>query len=141
MNGLIVTTKFDRDCVLLANRHYPRRRPDSNQFMPPGKTIVIRDSIGSMVFGWSWQKFRWDGERGFYCSIFRNESGRLSSEIILECERIAVATWGFDRAFTYVDPGAISSCNPGFCFKCAGWKFVRENSEGKHVLEKLSLEA
>ena len=80
------------------------------------------------------------GERGFYCSIFRNESGRLSSEVILECERIAVLTWGQSRAFTYITPSEISSCNPGFCFKCAGWKFVRENSDGKHVLEKLTLE-
>jgi hypothetical protein len=138
--NLIVTNKFDRDCAALADRHYPRRRHGNRQFMPPGETIVIRDRIGAMVFGWSRQRFRWDGERGFYCSIFRNESGRLSSEVILECERIAVLTWGQSRAFTYIDPRAISSCNPGFCFKCAGWKFVRENSEGKHVLEKLRLE-
>lgn len=137
MSALIVTTKFDIEMSKLADRHYPRRVHGDRQFMPPGKTIVIRDGLGLIVFGWSWQQFRWDGESGYNCSIFRNESGRLSSEIILECEAIAVTRWGVNRMFTYVDPGEVRSPNPGYCFKVVGWKFVRENQRGKHILAKL----
>src|SRR5690242_4973937 len=114
---------------MLANRHYSRQTVGRNQFMPPGRTIVIRDAAGLTVFGWLWQQYRDDQEVGYNCSIFRNESLRLSSELILEAERIAFEKWGKDRLFTYVDPGQIRSRNPGYCFKCAGWEFVRRTKD------------
>jgi len=136
--SLLITTKFDHEMARLADMHYSRRVHGDRQFMPPGRTIVIRDQLGLLVFGWSSQVYRWDGETGYNCSIFRNESGRLSSEVILECEEIAVRKWGPDRFFTYIDPSKIRSTNPGYCFKQAGWRFVRTNREGKHLLEKRS---
>jgi hypothetical protein len=104
--------------------------------MPPGQTLVLRDSRGLVVFGWVAQKYRWDGQYGICCSIFRNESALRSSEIILEAERHALARWGATRAFTYVDPASIRSRNPGYCFKVAGWKTVGRGGDGKLILEK-----
>lgn len=107
--------------------------------MPPGKTIVIRDTAGLIVFGWLFQEYRDDGQRGFNCCIFRNTSERRSSDVILECEEIALDLWGENRMFTYVDPAKIASSNPGYCFKRAGWHFLTETKSGLHLLAKEKL--
>jgi len=135
---LIPTHKYDPEMAAFSDSHYSRQTPGSPQFMPPGETLVLRDAQGRILFGWVKQGFRADGESGIYCSIFRNQnSGRCSSQIILEAEEWALQRWSTDRFFTYVDPAEIKSPNPGYCFKMAGWHFVRECVDGKHLLEKL----
>lgn len=91
------------------------------------------------MFGWLWPQdgLRFDDQTGYNCAIFRNESERRSSEVILEAERIAFERWGPNRLYTYVKPSAIRSVNPGYCFKMAGWKFIRTSKDGKlHLLTK-----
>ena len=134
---LVVTNRFDSECAVLADRHYSRRTVGDRQFMPPGRTLVIRNHEGTLVFGWNWQfeEKRADGEFGYCCSIFRNKSGRKSSEVILECERVVVEHWGPNRMFTYVNPSHVS-VNPGYCFKAAGWIFERKSIGGLHLLVK-----
>jgi hypothetical protein len=139
-NELVRVGKFDAESCQLADKHYSRQKPGTNQFMPPGKTMILRSAAGDVVFGWLWQQKRDDGQTGYNCSIFRNESQRLSSEIILEAERKVVIEWGANRGFTYIDPESISNKrNPGYCFKVAGWEFVKETASGLHLLEKLEL--
>ena len=106
--------------------------------MYSGRKIVIRNAEGTILFGWIYPdpSLRMDNQTGYYCSIFRNESSRLSSEVILECECIAVEKWGPNKAYTFIDPRKIKSCNPGFCFKKAGWKFEGVTKSGKHILAK-----
>jgi len=133
---LVITDKFDDEAVRLADRHYSRQKPGTNQFMPPGKTMVIRDTEGTIVFGWLWQEYRDDGQSGYNCSIFRNESGRLSSDVILEAEALVFTAWGVNRLFTYVDPNCVESPNPGYCFKKAGWDYICTTKSGKHLLAK-----
>lgn len=137
-DDLIVTNKFDAESAMLADRHYSRQTPGDRQFLPPGKTIPIRNAEGSIIFGWNWQlpEKRADHEIGYCCSIFRNETNRQSSDIILECEAIAEQRWGVNRKFTYVNPSKILSRNPGYCFKMAGWKFMRISKGGLHLLAK-----
>lgn len=79
---------------------------------------------------------RMDGQTGYNCAIFRNESLRLSSDIILEAEQHAFDKWGSNRLYTYVDPTRVKSANPGYCFKCAGWHYVRTGKGGKILLAK-----
>jgi hypothetical protein len=43
---------------------------------------------------------------------------------------------GPGRAFTYVDGSRVASQNPGYCFKCAGWRRVGVSATGKHLLER-----
>ena len=133
---LLPTHKYDPEMALFSDGHYSRQTVGSPQFMPPGETLVLRDSTGLILFGWVKQFFRADGQRGIYCSIFRNETSQRSSEIILESEKWALEYWTDRRFFTYVDPNEIKSPNPGYCFKMAGWKFLRRNADGKHLLEK-----
>jgi hypothetical protein len=137
---LVRVGKFDLEACLLADKHYSRQKPGTNQFMPPGRTIVLRSAEGDVVFGWLWQLKRDDGQAGYNCSIFRNESSRRSSDIILEAEKRAVDAWGPNRGFTYIDPDSITNKrNPGYCFKMAGWKFVKRIPSGLHLLEKCEL--
>ncbi len=137
-DSLIRTKKFDPEMAAIADRHYSRRTVGDRQFLPPGKTICIRDHEGTLLFGWNWQlpERRADRQAGYYCSIFRNESRRRSSDVILECEEIAREKWGRNRMFTYVDASKVQSRNPGYCFKCAGWKHEGYSLDGLHLLVK-----
>jgi hypothetical protein len=142
---LIVTTHFDPEMASLADRHYSRRTVGARQFLYSGRKIVIRDAAGDVLFGWMYpnEAMRKDGQTGYNCAIFRNESRRRSSDIILECEAIAVDRWGPNRMYTYVNPEKIRSANPGYCFKQAGWVnarngdgSIRVSKTGQHLLEK-----
>lgn len=141
-DDLVVSHRFDRELAKLADRHYSRGKVGSPQFMGNGKTHVLRDTSGSIVFGWLWSEFRNDGERGYNCAIFRNESGRLASALIREAEQSAVEKWGPNRAFTYIDPREVKPtiCRGypvwGWCFYKAGWSYVRLSKDGKHLLAK-----
>jgi hypothetical protein len=137
-DDILPTSPFDDECRQLADRHYSRRSVGSPQFAGNGRKLVLRDAAGTMLFVWMFHDVQWrmDAQSGYYCQIFRNESARRSSDIILEAEALAVKKWGPNRAFTYVDATKIASLNPGYCFKCAGWHFVRIAVSGKHLLEK-----
>lgn len=138
---LVRVGKLDVESAALAYRHYSRQTVGSPQFMPPGKTMVLRNNEGTIVFGWLHQEIRDDHQEGYNCSIFRNESGRLSSDVILEAERAVYGAWGRNRLFSYVDPSALRPAAhkyrkpkiPGKCFFAAGWK-VRIHKNGRpHV--------
>lgn len=141
---LVITTHFDPEMAMLADRHYSRRTVGARQFLYNGRKIVIRNTEGTILFGWMWpqEAMRMDGQSGYNCAIFRNESERKSSDIILECERIAFERWGPNRMYTYIDPRktATIKCHGkrvvGFCFIKAGWTFVRESKGGLHLLVK-----
>jgi hypothetical protein len=137
-SGLIRTTPFDPEMAMLADRHYSRRTPGARQFCNSGRKLVLRNAEGTILFVWMFPDvtLRFDNQIGFNCAIFRNESNRLSSDIILEAEPFAVAKWGPNRAYTFIDATKIRSVNPGFCYKAAGWKFCGYTKGGKHILEK-----
>ena len=109
----------------LFDRHYSRhfykdgRKP--KQFVGPGEKMLLMTSDGTALF--VWRKFiSDDGQTGVNCAVFRNESERLSSSLILEAEQFAWDRWPGERLYTYVNPRGIKSVNPGYCFKRAGWK-------------------
>lgn len=133
--GLMRTNKFDAECAALADQHYSRQHVGSPQFMPPGRTMILRDAEGSVVFGWLYQQQRDDGQEGYNCTIFRNTGTRLSSEIIREAEAEVWDVWGRARLFTYIDERKVSA-NPGYCFKKAGWTVCGKSKSGKLLLEK-----
>lgn len=137
--SLVVTHQYDAECAQLADRHYSRKTVGSRLFMPSGRKLIIRDCAGLVVFGWLWCEdgYRLDEQTGYNCTIFRNESARLSSEVILECEEMAFSHWGRARVYTYVNPSKVRSPNPGYCFKKAGWKYVGLSKKHKlHLLAK-----
>lgn len=138
-DGLVRTNHFDQECRQLADRHYSRRTVGAKQFCYSGRKLVLRNTEGTVLFVWMFpdEAMRMDGQSGYNNALFRNESARRSSDIILEAERLALEKWGPNRFYTYIDASKIRSPNPGYCFKVAGWRFVRFSAGGKHLLEKM----
>jgi len=120
-----LTKDGDRTALALYERHYSchhyadgRRR---TLFAGPGEKIVLRTGDGDALF--VWRKFiDASGEDGINCAVFRNEGPFLSSELIRQADAIAAFVWPRKRHYTYVDPRAVRSSNPGFCFMAAGWR-------------------
>jgi hypothetical protein len=124
----------------LARRHYSAEktpRPKIRQFVGPGQKLVLISPREDALF--AWRKFIDDsGQQGVNCAIFRNESKQLSSAMILEAERIAWARWPGERFYTYVKASKVRSCNPGYCFICAGWRRCGMTKSGLLILEKVT---
>jgi hypothetical protein len=136
------TTKFDPVCAKLADRHYSRRKIGSPQFMPPGETIVLKTRCERAVWGW-WRPHpdsgikAMNGLDGWTCTIFRNESDILSSELVLDAElalHAARVSCGPSGLITYVFDKKVRSTNPGCCFRKAGWKRTGRSADGKKTL-------
>lgn len=133
-------TKFDKRAAALADRHYNRRKVGSPQFMPPGETVILLLPEGDGLFGW-WRPHPSSGLRqmngldGWTCTIFRNESGRRSSDLILEAEAaLDGKTCGPDGLLTYVWDKKVRSPNPGYCFKQAGYRVRGRSADGRKTL-------
>lgn len=144
MTGVwLKVTKFDARTAAIADRHYSRRTIGSPQFMPPGETLVLLSADERAVFGW-WRPHPRSGIKamngldGWTCTIFRNESLLMrSSDLILEAEKElmqAGRTIGPDGFITYVWDRKITSGNPGYCFKCAGYRRAGRSADGKKTL-------
>jgi hypothetical protein len=137
-NHLVAVRLSDPEMLDLAARHYSWSNLTAKKLGGPARSLLLRNTNGTVLFLWQWPRFgmRRDKENGYNCVMFRNESSRLASDIILEAEECAVRAWGQNRFFTYVDPHKVASINPGYCFKRAGWQFIRKSANGKHLLAK-----
>ena len=137
-DGLFRVSPGDLGVRALADRHYTRKHPGKGTWWSPALTLCLTNAERTVVFAWQWPKteFRRDGQEGYNCVLFRNESERLASDIILEAEAMVVATWGPGRAYTYVDAIKIQSSNPGYCYLKAGWMRIGISKSGKVLLEK-----
>lgn len=119
----IITNKGDQECRALADRHYSRQTIGSPQFCRPGHNLVLKTENADAVWV-SWSGIRDDGVDAWECTLFRNESPYLSSDLIREAIDITIHEWGApppDGIITYVDSSKVRSANPGFCFLMAGW--------------------
>lgn len=132
------TSPFDDEMRQLADRHYSRRTVGARQFAYSGRKLVLRDPAGLVLWVWMFPDpdMRMDGQTGYNCAIFRNESSRRSSDIILEAEQHAIRRWGPGRMYTYVDPAKVRSTNPGYCYLKAGWHPHGSSKGGKRLLVK-----
>ena len=87
-----------------------------------------------------WRKFIDDAEpkqEGVNCAVFRNEGRLLSSLLIRQADAIADRVWPGERHYTYVDPKAVRSTNPGFCFVAAGWRRCGMTKGGLLIFERV----
>lgn len=136
-----LTKDGDVTCLALYERHYSAHQYKDGRkrriFCGPGEKIVLRTIDGDALF--VWRKFRdASGQKGINCAVFRNESERLSSELIRQADAIADFVWPGERHYTYVRSQAIRSANPGYCYLRAGWRRCGLTKGGLVVLERLS---
>ena len=88
-------------------RHYSHRPYADGRkpklFCGPEEKIVLMTIDGKALF--VGRKFKSaDNQDGINCSIFRNESDILSSQLILESEKRGWERWSSERLYTHVKP-------------------------------------
>ncbi len=117
----------------LADRHYSRnsKKIGHHLFVGPGERMVLVLPDYSALFVWKKEVYRQDGQAGVACSLFRNESKHLSSDLIREAVRLAEEKWPDERLFTYVWDEKVRSKNRGFCYVAAGWRKCGRNKDGR----------
>lgn len=141
MSDWFITKDGDRTVLALYERHYSAYQYKDGRvrrlFAGPGEKIVLRTYAGDA--GFVWRNFISDsGERGINCAFFRNESKIISSQLIRQADAIADQVWSCRRHYTYVDANKVSSANPGYCFKKAGWVVCGQTGGGKLILERIT---
>lgn len=125
--------------VAIFERHYSvrkyrdgRRNRRQVGFVGPGEKCVLLTSDARALFVWRHALIIDEGTpEGVCCSVFRNEGPVRSSELILSAEEYARHLWPGLQLYTWVWDSKARSVNPGYCFKKAGWKFVRRNKDGR----------
>ena len=139
----------DPRAMTLYLRHYSARKARGKQprtwvrdrqarFMGSGEHMVLLSPDCSALFAWRVQRYRQDGQHGVECTIFRNEGAQSSSALIDEACALAWARWPGQRLFTFVNPHAIVSSNPGYCFLKAGWvRLPGATRKGLRLLERV----
>lgn len=123
--------RADPHANAVAKRHYTVQSPESRQFVPPGRCLVLRtDGYAALwVTSAPFTEFThhaWAG--AWVCSLFRNESaGRyLSSDLIREA--VAVTRWRWPDVpplgmVTFVDTAKTrAKRDPGRCYLKAGFR-------------------
>ena len=117
-----LTKDGDAACLDLFARHYSARDLDGRKlFVGPGEAIVLRTWEGDAMF--VWRRFLDNmGARRIECSVFRNESRHLSSDLVRQADAIADHVWPGCWRYTFVDASRVRSTVPGWCFRRAGWK-------------------
>lgn len=129
------------------DRHYSRKSYADGRkpklFVGPGTKLVLVTPNYDALF--VWRKFKSDdGQTGVNCAVFRNESSRLSSDLITEASAYAWEKWPGERLFTYVNPKKlrVSKCRgreychwpPGRCFLEAGWRRLPQITKWNKLL-------
>lgn len=124
---------------VLADKHYSRQSIGAQDFVKPGRCVVLLTSDAQALWVTSWPfaqyvKHAWAG--AWENSLFRRESGPLASELIREA--IAVTRWMWPDVpplgiVTFIDEAAVRhKRDPGRCYKKAGFTKlpVRTKTEG-----------
>lgn len=121
-------------------RHYSfnakKNRPTGNKaFAGVGEKMVLMTVDCAALFVWR-NGIQDDGQEGVNCAVFRNEAPEKykSSDLIKEAMGYAWARWPGERLFTYINPKAVKSTNPGYCFKQAGWTKCDEKTKVHKLL-------
>jgi hypothetical protein len=130
----------DPRAVALYRRHYScdNRKADLVRygFSGNGESMILMTLDCKALFCWRFQdKYQRDKQQGVNCSVFRNESNLLSSDLIKEGMTLAWVRWPSKRLYTYVNPDKIKSTNPGYCFIKAGWRKCGYSKGGLLILE------
>lgn len=135
--------RFDAVSAAIADRHYNRRKIGSPQFVPPGRCVVLRIGTEALwVSSWPFAEYvrhAWAG--AWVNSLFRNESDRLSSELIRDAIAMTRAVWPQVPdlgMITFVDAGKTRrKRDPGRCYRRAGFSHVGFTKGGLWALQML----
>jgi hypothetical protein len=128
----------------IADRHYNRQSVGADQFVPPGRCLVLLTEEAGALWITSFPMAEyvhhaWPG--AWMCTAFRNERRDLylSSELIREA--VAATRWEFGDPpargmVTFVDTEQTKKKrDPGRCYLRAGFRHVGETKAGLVALQ------
>jgi hypothetical protein len=121
---------------VLADRHYNRQAVGADQFVPPGRCLVLVTPAADALWITSWPfaeyvKHRWAG--AWICSCFRREGGGRASDLIRAA--VAATRWRWQPPalgmVTFVNAEKVRhKRDPGRCFVRAGFEPDGETEGG-----------
>jgi hypothetical protein len=125
----------------LANRHYNRQSPDSPQFVPPGRCLVLLTEDAGALWVTSYPmpayvQHEWAG--ALVNSLFRRESGPVASDLIRAACAATAAVWPLPPLgmVTFVDASKVRhKRDPGRCYRRAGFRQVGHTKSGLVALQ------
>lgn len=127
--GWLITTRSDPAVRALRSRHYSTLGSTGRTVGPPGRVLILRtsDGLAAWISHWPRADLALDGLDAFRCSLFRNEGPLRSSDLIRAAVALTERVWGRapDGWVTWIDPRAVASSIPGWCFRRAGWRHDR----------------
>lgn len=134
-----VSHKADTVALPYANAHYNRQTPDSPQFVPPGRSVVLLRPGALWVTSWPmYAQHAWVG--AWVNTLFRRESGPLASDLIRDAVAATRSFWPPppEGIVTFVDASRVQhKRQPGRCYLKAGWRQVGETKGGLLVFQQL----
>jgi hypothetical protein len=129
----------------LADRHYNRQSVGADNFVPPGRCLVLLTEDRSAVWTTSWPfpqfvLHEWGG--AWVNSLFRREGGpHLASDLIRQAVAHTRAVWPDvpDLGIvTFVDASKVRrKRDPGRCYRKAGWRHVGFTKSGLWAFQQL----
>jgi hypothetical protein len=133
--------RADQESRVIADRHYSRGKPGTQQFVSTGSCLVMRAVGGLALWVTLWPraefvKHAWPG--AWVCSLFRNEGDGRASDMIRQAVAATRHHYGEPPALgmiTFVNPDRIQSEIPGYCFRRAGFRRVGETQKGLIALQ------
>lgn len=134
--------RADPKAKALADRHYNRQNPESPQFVPPGRCLVLitGDETAFWITSYPFAEFvrhAWAG--AFVCSAFRNEGTTLASDLVRDA--LAATRWRWPDLpelgmVTFVNAEKVrKKRDPGRCFRKAGFRPVGYTKGGLVALQ------
>lgn len=123
---------------VIADRHYNRQKIGADQFVPPGRCLVLLTEDDAALWVTSWPiadyvQHEWAG--AWVNSCFRKESSAyLASDLIREA--VGVTRWRWPTTpdlgmITFVDPEKVRhKRDPGRCYRKAGFRHVGHTKAG-----------
>jgi hypothetical protein len=127
----------------IADRHYNRQSIGANQFVPPGRCLVLTAQAALWITSWpfaEYVKHRWPG--AWVCSAFRNEGAGPSRALIVDA--VAATLWRWPAPalgmVTFIDRNEVQPerMRPGTFRKLVAAGIYQEGShvltEGRHLL-------
>lgn len=134
--------RADPAAKALADRHYNRQNPDSAQFVPPGRCVVLVADRAVWVTSWPIAEYvQHDWAGAWVNSLFRNEGEELSSALISQAVAATRHYWPDPPPLgivTMVDRRKVrSKRDPGYCYLMAGFQLAGETKGGLLVFQLL----
>lgn len=127
----------------VADRHYNRQSIGAQDFVPPGRCLVLTAPGALWVTSWPYQEFtkhEWAG--AWVSSTFRRESGDvLASDLIRAA--VAATRWKWPNVpdlgmVSFVNPRLIRhKRDPGRCYRKAGFRLVGETKTERLLVWQL----